>query len=231
MPVKARLFGLSLCVLFALGCDPGVEQPDAGAKEPLGKLGKIGTRYLEHLAAVDDVNRFHCSCRVKAGDFASIEECVAFLGGPVLPPRLADCYAEVLDGFNEAVDYVECNVARYTSLLGCLKAAGCDAGPMSCQEQAETCPERSYEVEAALAETCLGYRLPPPFVCADGTKIQPWFECDFSVHCPDGSDERADCPGAFMCQAGEVISQDWLCDGYTDCGDGEDEAEANCPKE
>lgn len=227
MPVNVRLLGVSLIAMISLGsgCTPEVET-GTDVEPPL--LGTIGTRYLEYLALVDDVNRFHCECGAQVGDFASVEECMAFIGGPPLPPLLAECYAQTYDEFESVRDHVECQAARFESLHACLTAAGCDADPAECQQQAElgACPERPYEFEAALAENCLGYSLPPAFECGDGTQILPWLECNFTPDCADGSDEYADCPDAFACQDGAVIAKQWLCDGFQDCTAGEDEA--NC---
>ncbi|HLT40153.1 MAG TPA: LDL receptor domain-containing protein [Enhygromyxa sp.] len=227
MPVKIRLLGLSLLVLFPLasGCAPEAE-PDTDAEvEP---LGTIGTRYLEYLDLVDDVNRFHCDCGAKAGDFASVDECIAYIGGPVVPPLLAECYARTFDDFEQTRDHVECVAGAFETMLACLDAAGCGGDPVACQQQANVgaCPSPSYEFDAAVAENCLGYSLPPAFECADGTKIVPWLECNFTPDCADGSDERVDCPGAHACMDGTIISQEWLCDGFQDCSGGDDEL--NC---
>jgi hypothetical protein len=224
MPLKIRLLG-SLCALLLLapGCD--VDQPEQ-PQPPAARLGAIGTQYLDYLKLVDDVNRFHCDCRAKAGDFDSAEECYAFIGGPTVPPLMANCYAEVLDKFDQAREHLQCHTGRFRSMLGCMKAAGCSVEPDACMQEA-ACPPRPYEVESAIAERCLGYSLPKPFVCRDGTQVLPWLECDFSPDCPDGSDERANCPGAFACKGGRIISQQWVCDGFNDCDQADDEA--NCP--
>ncbi|MFO7563918.1 MAG: LDL receptor domain-containing protein [Enhygromyxa sp.] len=210
---------------FVLACDREVEQQHEQPQEQ-GNLGTIGAQYLDSLAAADGVSRFHCSCRVQDGDFDSVEECVAYIGGPTVPPVLAECYARVLDGFEQVREHIECQAARNDALLECLDAAGCNAESNACQQAAEAaCPTRPYEVEAAIAEACLGYTMPEPFVCGDGTKLVPWMECNFARDCPDGTDEYAECPGAFACGDEDFISQEWVCDGFQDCDGGADEAD------
>lgn len=227
MARKARFYLASLATLLlafplAHGCTPD------GAETP--SMGVIGSMYLDYLGLVDEVDAFYCECATKEGEFESVQECVAFNGGPLLPPPLADCYARTLDQIDEVRDHVECQANRYEVLLECLVNAGCGGDLSACEQQAydANCPIRGYEVDAMLTEACLGYSLPPAFECGDGTKILPWFECDFASDCPDGSDEYADCPGAFVCEGGQVISQQWLCDGITDCEAADDEA--NCPE-
>jgi hypothetical protein len=215
------LSALIITIPLTQGCTSEEVEPPS--------LGAIGSKYLDYLGLVDEVDQFYCECSAQAGDFSTVEECVAFYGGPVLPPLLADCYATAIDEFEQVRDHVECQTSKFGTLLECMSTAGCGGDLAACEQQAyaETCPDRSYEVDAAIAEACLGYSLPPAFECADGTKIVPWFECDFATDCPDGSDEYAACPGAFACEGGQVISQQWLCDGITDCSGGDDEA--NCP--
>jgi hypothetical protein len=236
-PAMARMARLSFASLSVLlftipvlqGCTPD-EQPSAfGGLDELGELGALGTLYLDYLDLLGQVDRFYCDCEAQAGEFANVDECLAYIGGPTLPPLLADCYARTLDEYDMARDHIECQVTRFETLVECIGNTGCAGDLAPCEQQAfdTMCPDRPYEVEAAIAEQCLGYSLPPPFECGDGTKIMPWFECDFAADCPDGSDEYVECPGAFACADGQVIAQDWLCDGISDCAAGDDEA--NCP--
>jgi hypothetical protein len=225
MAPKARLSLASFSALIITipilqGCPADVAEPP---------LGEVGTQYLDFLATIEEVDEFYCDCGTKDGDFDSVQECVAFMGGPPVPPILAECVAQTLDEFEEVRDNVECLSSSMGKVLECVETAGCGGDFAACEQQAgfESCPELPYEVDAAVAEACLGYSLPPAFQCAEGTKILPWLECNFASDCPDGSDERADCPNAYACQSGEIISQEWLCDGIADCGAGDDEL--NCP--
>lgn len=224
MARKASLTFVLFSALIVTSCS---QESELGIEPP--SLGDLGSKYLDYLNLVDEVDRFYCECSAQAGEFASTQECVAYHGGPTLPPLMSECYARTIDGFDQVREHVDCQVDKYKALLDCITAAGCGADLSACEQQASatTCPSRGYEVDAAVAEDCLGYSLPPAYECADGTKIMPWFECDFATDCPDGSDEYASCPGAFACQGGEVISQNWFCDGIADCSSGEDEA--NCP--
>ncbi|HVI03283.1 MAG TPA: hypothetical protein VM869_31520 [Enhygromyxa sp.] len=227
MARKARLnFALSSALLVAI---PLTQACTSEGEEQPPSLGAIGSKYLDYLSLVDEVDAFYCECGTQKGDFETVEECVAFFGGPVLPPLMAECYAATLDDLEEVREHVDCQESKYQTLVECISAAGCSGDLQVCEQQAydNPCPDRGYDVDAALAEACLGYSLPPAFECGDGTKILPWFECDFATDCPDGSDEYADCPGAYVCEGGQVISQNWLCDGISDCSAGEDEA--NCP--
>lgn len=227
MARKARLsIALFSALIVAIPLTQACTSEEGDIQPP--SLGAIGSKYLDYLSLVEEVDAFYCECGTKKGDFESVEECVAFLGGPALPPVLAECYATTLDELDEVREHVDCQATKFQTLLECLSTVGCGGDLQPCEQQAydNVCPDRGYDVDAVLAEACLGYSLPPAFECGDGTKILPWFECDFAADCPDGSDEYADCPGAYLCEGGQVISQNWLCDGINDCSTGEDEA--NC---
>lgn len=220
---------LRTALIVAIPLTQACTSEDGAEVEAEQPLGALGTAYLDYVGLVDDVDGFYCECSTQAGDFESVQECVAFIGGPMLPPMLAECYAQTLDAFDEVRGHLDCQTSKYETLFECLSTAGCGGDFTACEAQAyeQTCPARGYEADAALAEACLGYSLPPAFECGDGTKIMPWFECDFLADCPDGTDEYIECPGAFACEGGQVISQEWLCDGLADCAGGDDEA--NCP--
>lgn len=214
----ARL-SLALVVLLAPACAP---QPEA---EPGAALGELGHLYLEYVDVLNGVDRFFCGCAVNKGDYADMQECVAATGGPVVPPPLAECYAGVFDQNPSTLEYIECQLSEYMQLLDCLDEVGCSGDRKPCDQKLASmgCPKLSYAANAALAETCLGYEMPPPFRCGDGTEIMPWLECNFWPDCADGSDEHSGCPESFMCQSGELIPKDWTCDGSSDCPDGDDE--------
>lgn len=215
---------LALAVTLAPAC---ASEP---ASEPASEiaLGEIGSLYLEYVDVLNDVDRYFCGCSVGSGNYEDMQECVAASGGPVVPPLLAECYAGVLDEISSSLEYVECQLTEYMQFLDCLEDIGCAGDRKPCEDKlgSMSCPKLSYTANAALAETCLGYEIPPPFRCGDGTEIMPWFECNFWPDCPDSSDEHSGCPESFMCQSGELIPKDWTCDGSDDCPDADDEA--NC---
>jgi hypothetical protein len=191
MTLKDQLSLFSISALITAipllqGCPSEVDEPPA--------LGEIGTQYLDYLELFNEADQFYCECQTQAGDFESVQECVAYFGGPVVPPILAECVAQTLDEIEQARDHLECLISWKSTVLECMETTGCGGDLAACEQLApENCPVAPYEVEAAMAEDCLGYSLPPAFECADGTKIQSWLECNFSSDCPDGSDEL-NCP-------------------------------------
>jgi hypothetical protein len=80
-----------------------------------------------------------------------------------------------------------------------------------------------FEVQEACSLQCIETH---GFACADGQRLYPFFACDGSADCADGSDEL-NCPAPFACGDGSEIPPDWKCDGYVDCENGSDED--GCP--
>lgn len=212
---------LALALMASVACVPEVDS------EPEVSLGEIGKLYLEYVDVLNEVDRYFCGCSVSEGNYADMQECVAATGGPVVPPVLAECYAGVYDRLSSTVEHLECQLSEYMQFLDCLESVGCGGDRKPCEDKLAKldCPKLSYEANAALAEACLGYEMPAPFACGDGTEIMPWLECNFWPDCPDSSDEHSGCPDGFMCQSGELIPKEWACDGSSDCPDGDDEAE------
>jgi hypothetical protein len=212
--------------LLGIACIPPTES-DVDTPAGFGELGRL---YLDYIDLLNGVEQFFCGCSVGSGNFATLAECMVAKGGPVLPPILADCYAAVYDRNESVRVYLECQLGAYLQFGDCLSEVGCGGDLGSCQAVLadHSCPSLPYLANVELAETCLGFELPEPFVCADGESIAPWLECNFWPDCADGSDEHEACPEAFMCEAGNLIPLAWVCDGEPDCAGGEDEAD--CPE-
>ena len=213
--------GLVFAALLSSGCDP---EPSSDGVES-GNIGELGALYLDYIDLLNAVDRHFCGCSVKAGNYEDTRECVAAVGGLVVPQVLAQCYAEVLDGLPASQDYVQCQFSEYMQYLDCLQNVGCGGDVASCQASLgdADCPPLPYAANAALAETCLGYEMPPAFVCADGTEIVPWNECNFWPDCPDASDEHGGCPEGYQCKDSKMVPKSWVCDGASDCPAGDDE--------
>jgi hypothetical protein len=191
-------------------------------------LGDLGNLYLEYVELLGGADEFFCECSIAAGEYVDMQECVAAIGGPIVPPILAQCYAQVFDDMGTAREYIECQITEYITYFDCLEAAGCGGDLLACNALLGDgdCPKLTYGDDAALAAECLGFEMPAPYVCADGSEIAPWHECNFFPECADGSDEHAQCPNGYACEGGDVIPQPWTCDGVADCPAGDDEV--NC---
>ncbi len=226
MVVNRSLVSSSLVFALAFSFGTGCTRESDPASD-VAALGDIGNLYLDYIALLNDVDRYFCGCSVAKGNYADMQECVAATGGPAVVPMLANCYAEVLDHMESDRDYVECQTSQYMQYLDCIENAGCGGDIASCQTTMgdSKCPKLSYAANAAIAETCLGYEMPPAFKCGDGTEIVPWNECNFWPDCADGSDEHSGCPEGFKCQSGDLIPKDWTCDGTSDCPDADDESD------
>lgn len=215
--------GFVFAALLSSGCDS-----EAGKDlDKSDEVGEIGALYLDYVDLLNTVQRHFCGCSVASGTYEDTRECVAAVGGLVVPEVLAQCYAEVLDEMPTSTDFVQCQFSQYMQYLDCLENVGCGGDVASCQTALgdADCPRLPYSANAALAETCLGYEMPPAFVCADGTEIVPWNECDFWPDCADASDEHSGCPEGYQCKAGNMVPKAWVCDGASDCPEGDDEAD------
>ncbi len=224
--VRLTLGSLALLICAVLapgsGCEPG---PPGACEAPAP--GELGRLYLDYVNVLNQVERRFCGCSVAEAKYADMRECVAATGGPTVVPMLAACYARVYDQHESERAYLECQISEYLKYLDCLEFAGCDGDLAACQELlgAQSCPKLSYAANAALTRECLGYEMPPPFVCDDGGQIVPWYECNLWPECADGSDEHPGCKNAFACAGGSTIAIEWVCDGTEDCPEGDDEAD------
>jgi hypothetical protein len=205
---------------FTTGVGCGVANNTSG-------LGDIGSLVLEYHQAKNAQAEWQCEC---SGNF---EVCWASNEGPEVPPPLLNCMAAAVDNLAEVHAAVSCRSELAAAQLECYVEAGCENSPGPCLDDVESelgteqmCPPLPYVYDQAIAKACLGYTLPPPFICENGEQITPFWECDGYLDCMDGSDEHGECEldeETFTCANGNEIPLGWVCDGVDDCGDGSDE--------
>jgi hypothetical protein len=193
------------------------------------EIGSIGELYLDWNDVLGQQRGFVCGCYADAGYVESVELCYQ----PAVPPPLEDCIAGVIDRFDVATAFLECQIEQQKEILACMTELGCGGdlyyecyySPML--PGAEPCPQIPYEAERAIAGECYGATLPDPFTCADGTQIPETWQCDEEADCADQSDEQG-CP-AFVCGDGSEIPISWQCDASPQCADLSDEQA--CPNQ